>query len=328
MKQKGASTSFNNRKPFFNSSAAYFDTEGLYENGKANKRKRSDDDDYSDDDDNKSFDPNSYNSKMAKFRTNLIKSELTKRKMNQSMDIDDFKTNNEELQLAEVSKLKEPLNKKLANLTLKSRENWFKKMVQVLEENSKGNAENKETDMCVEFEHDILIKSKNLSIYQANCMRKISEIKKFTKENKYYIDYYNEQQNQLLEAKEQEQAEDKNKIINKLESDKALNDSSSTIKAFSSTFTSALTLFNDKTESDKVIPKLENLSFSKNEDYQPIFPVKKEVIKVEPIKKEPKLVLSNNIVKCNLTLNDVSQIVVADLSKVYKEGKFLNKVSS
>ena len=47
-------------------------------------------------------------------------------------------------------------------------------------------------------------------------------------------------------------------------SDKALNDSSSTIKAFSSTFTSALTLFNDKTESDKVIPKLENLSFSKN----------------------------------------------------------------
>jgi hypothetical protein len=52
------------------------------------------------------------------------------------------------------------------------------------------------------------------------------------------------------------------------------------------------------------------------------------VIKVEPIKKEPKLILSNNIVKCNLTLNDVSQIVVADLSKVYKEGKFLNKVSS
>ena len=59
-------------------------------------------------------------------------------------------------------------------------------MVQVLEENSKGNGENKEKEICTKFEHEILLKSKNLSIYQANCMRKINEIKKFTKENKYY----------------------------------------------------------------------------------------------------------------------------------------------
>ena len=48
-------------------------------------------------------------------------------------------------------------------------------------------------------------------------MKKISEIKKFTKENKYFIDYHNELLKQLSETKEDE---DKNKITINLESDK------------------------------------------------------------------------------------------------------------
>lgn len=218
-------------------------------------------------------------------------------------------------------------------------------MIQVFEENSKGNGDNQETDICVKFEFEILNKSKNLSIYQANCMRKINEIKKFTKENRYYIDYYNDQRIKLeLEAK-QEKSDDE-EAITKTESVDTKNDQ---IKVFTSTFTSALCFYNDKNEHIQSELKVKQ----ETEEYKPekkdnpqIIEIKSEIkqeVKIEsyskdsPIAKiQPKeAVINSSITKIELKqepqstqigLSEISLIVVTGLSKVYKQGKFLNKV--
>ncbi len=288
---------------------------------------------------------------MAKFRTNLIRNELNRRKLNSSLDLNDQNMNEEEKQLAKLTKLSDPFNKKISNLTLKARQNWFNKMVQVLEENSKGKMENKESDLCIEFEHEILIKSKNLSIYQANCMRKISEIKKFTKENKYFIDYYNQQKKINLESKNDD--EELNSLTKSDQISSFTKDNeqiTGNIKTISSTFKTALSFYNDqivssnndlaliKTESEEVkveakftineeknqasTTEMVNRNSSHEATIYPTFENHSSSANFSGIESETK-----NESQKNLTLNEISMIIIPELSKIYKEGKFQSKVS-
>jgi len=176
------------------------DTGDLYEGGRTSKRKR-DFDDYDSDDDagGKATDPGAYSSAMAKIRTNLIRSELNKRRSG----IDDspkVQLTDEEKKRAEETKLTDPFNSKISNLSLKSRENWFSKMCQVMQENFNlfsnipENSEAKKYELCIKFEHEILEKSKNLSIYQAKCMTKYKEIRNLTAAKKSFLADYMEKQ--------------------------------------------------------------------------------------------------------------------------------------
>ena len=82
--------------------------------------------------------------------------------------------------------------------TLKSRENWFKKLVQIIAENLKlvSNLtlddpnelpDGPEKDYCINFEHEQMTASKNLIIYQANFMKKINEVKRCNKETRLFL---------------------------------------------------------------------------------------------------------------------------------------------
>lgn len=180
------------------------DTGDLYEGGKSSKRKRDFDDDDSDNDGRgRSNDPDGYNSNMAKMRTNLIRSELNKRRSGATTESPKVKISEEEKQRAKCTKLIDPFNAKIANLTLKSRENWFTKMCQVMQENfdlfsnNPENTEEKKYELCVKFEYEILEKAKNLSIYQAKCMTKYKEIRNLSAAKKSFLDEYLKQQVKL-----------------------------------------------------------------------------------------------------------------------------------
>lgn len=181
------------------------DTEGLYEGGKHSKRKRDFDDDDSDDggSHSRNSDPNAYNPNMAKVRHNLIKSELNKRRSGNDMS-ESKPLTDEEKQRAKETVLTDPHNSKISNLTLKSRENWFTKMCQVMQDNfnlfsnNPESTEAKKLELCVKFEYEILEKAKNLSIYQAKCMTKYKEIRNLTAEKKSYLKYYLEKEASLI----------------------------------------------------------------------------------------------------------------------------------
>jgi hypothetical protein len=322
------------------------DTSDLYEGGRSSgsKRKRAFDDYSSGDDDehsSKSADPNAYNSSLAKLRTNLIRSELSKRRVasvHSSLN-DSFDQNNrqqqqmtaEEKQLAENTKLTEPFNKKIPSLTLKSRESWFEKICRIFTENSKlldGNEIddtrlNTITDLCVKFEFEIVQKSKNLSVYQANCVRKYTGINKFTKEKKSYLKDYlaNLKLEEDLKQKEEQNKQEENdtetinhKILIKSQDDEKDEDEKN-LNALNELKISGFT-------SAKCLLKNETISEQSKEKSSDSF---KSVAKVET--KIEKTTQSNEISleKC-LSLQDISKLVVIELTKYYKAGKFLNKV--
>ncbi len=206
-KQKGIGTSFGNKRPISNiaSLLSNMETNDLYEGGRTSKRKRDFDDDESDDDvGGKLRDPSAYNSAIAKIRTNLIRTELNKRRHGIE-DSPKAHLTDEEIKRAKETKLLDPLNSKISNLSLKSRENWFNKMCQVMQENFdlfSSNLENSETkkyELCVKFEYEILMNSKNLSIYQAKCMTKYKEIRNLTVAKISFLkDYMNKQAGSVI----------------------------------------------------------------------------------------------------------------------------------
>lgn len=175
------------------------DTGDLYEGGKASKRKRGFDDYDSDDDGGprRNKDPDAYNPSMAKMRCDMIRSELNKRRsgnVNSPAGKQTPYMTDEDKQRLANTRLKDPHNSNISNLTLKSRENWFNKMCQVMQENfnlfsnDPANSEQAKLDLCVRFEYEILEKAKNLSIYQAKCMTKYKEIRNMTAEKKSFLE--------------------------------------------------------------------------------------------------------------------------------------------
>lgn len=98
----------------------------------------------------------------------------------------------EDREIAKSSPILEPFNKKINNLGPKNRDNWLKKIQQAFDDNRTSidtNAREQENP-CAQMEYDIFTAAKNLIIYQANCMKKINEIKKFTNEKRSFVDEY------------------------------------------------------------------------------------------------------------------------------------------
>ena len=387
-------TSFNIKAPRFGAIGLMLqdmDTGDLYEGGRSssNKRKRSDyDDDYSDDDSGRSSDPNAYDSSAARFRTNLIRAEFNKRKGDAGSPKLLAEPSKEDMLLAETTALTDPLTKKIPNLTLKARENWFKKIQQVLKENfdlfvhrmSSVDFEFDQTKMCVEFEYDQVKKSKNLSIYQANCIKKIKELKGYTNENKFYLEEYK----RITEAINTNKTEAVDDDVNRDNFDASessgittarLNDDSTKFDGFKmSGFTSALSVFNnvEKSYLDEYSKKPKKEDEFREDDKNLTVKSEKFVFKTEPtsynemlvnnttnidekqvdsVKAEPReanefqydnskekkmsTLLKEKVSvdvkkevnnKLYLTLSTLSNIVVKELTVLYKAGKIINKV--
>ena len=300
--------SFGSKNAHFNLSSllSNIDTGDLYEGGRTSltKRKRGFDDYDSDDDysGTKSSDPNAFDSSAAKLRTNLIRSELNKRRLASADPVEDEQISAETTKLAATTKLIEPFNKKIPTLTLKSRESWFDKICRIMRENCKlfNKEEMYEAEIvnaCVKFEFEIIQKSKNIAIYQANCVRKYTEINKFTKENKHFLEDYLQNKKSSTEATHDEpHTEEATEPVNPI---KLLG------------FTSAKMVLN-------------------NEVQRTPSRIEKAVVEVEPMEiesivnsLEAKVKMETRI---ELSLQTVSSLVVFELTKYYKAGKFLNKV--
>ncbi len=91
--------------------------------------------------------------------------------------------------------VKDPYNRKIQNLTVKSRDIWFKKLQEYCMDNSrKCDAFFNEPDciqICIDIESDVFQQAKNLIIYQSNMMKKIKDIKGFTSGKKSYMIDFN-----------------------------------------------------------------------------------------------------------------------------------------
>ncbi len=117
---------------------------------------------------------------------------------------------------------------------------WFKKLVEYCIENSKKcDAYFNEFDckqICVDIEHDVFQHAKNLIIYQSHIMKKIKEIKDFSKDDKSYMVDYNSKQDKSSQEKCAENYQ-------------SSTDESLKPLGFTSGFTSAASLMrNEKTE--------------------------------------------------------------------------------
>ena len=304
--------SFGSKNAHFNLSSllSNIDTGDLYEGGRTSltKRKRGFDDYDSDDDYSgaKSSDPNAFDSSAAKLRTNLIRSELNKRRLASADPIENEQISAETAKLAATTKLIEPFNKKIPTLTLKSRESWFDKICRIMRENCK--LFNKEqmyeaeiVDACVKFEFEIIQKSKNIAIYQANCVRKYTEINKFTKENKHFLEDYlqNKKSTGSSETTHDEpHAEEATESVNPVKL---------------TGFTSAKMVLNINNEAQRTPNRVEKAGAEAEPmEIESIVNSLEAKVKMEP--------------RNELSLQTVSSLVVIELTKYYKAGKFLNKV--
>lgn len=151
----------------------------------------------------------------------------------------------EEKKIAKTSPIIDPFNMKINNLGPKSRDNWLKKIQQSFDENlsSTGSSTRGDEDVdkvCPRMEHEIFAAAKNLIIYQANCMKKINEIKKFTKDKKSFLDELTRMR------REAEVAETLKSETNTIEAEIPAQNVKKEFDFKSTSFTSALTVF--KTE--------------------------------------------------------------------------------
>lgn len=142
------------------------------------------------------------------------RSEFEKRRGGSGLDDSSFPTRTNEFteedkEIAKTSPIIDPFNKKINNLGPKSRDNWLKKIQQIFNENASATNTNNAGNICVLIEHEIFISAKNLIIYQANCMKKISELKKYTKEGRSYLTEY--EATRLKKEAEAEQEHEKKK---------------------------------------------------------------------------------------------------------------------
>jgi hypothetical protein len=285
------------------------DTGDLYEGGRF-KRKRSDLDDGDSDESSWSKKDNSEENVpyAKKLTTKLIRAEFNKRKVTAetSTSSDRNEITLEEREVADNSPILDPFNRKINNLGAKSRDNWFRKMVQSLEENLKvfPNPDEDKESLCVTMEHESFSNAKNLIIYQSNCMKKISEIKKFTKDNKSFGDEY---KRRAIEMAENEKKEENLPKPEDEEENECGNNKKPSLSVCSSSFTSALKIYT----SNEAASRLEQ-------------DVQEKVI-------EEKVVSNRNTTSPgkppadSLDIKQISAIVVAELNVYYKKGLFLNK---
>ncbi|CAF0712489.1 unnamed protein product [Brachionus calyciflorus] len=259
--KKGISTSFGSKSNFnYSLIKSDMDAEDLYEGGRF-KRKRFDDDDS--DSEQKYHDPNAYDSNMAKFRSKLIKAEFDKRKSNsfQPLESNSQELTDEEKIIAKTTLVKDVHNNKIQNLSLKSRDNWLKKIQENLEENLKlfdPDADRDEVnELLTEMEYSVFQGAKNLIIYQANSIKKINEVKKFIKDKKSCLQEYKKSKKQQEVKISKNENDDENAEEEK--SDLVQRNGKFKPPRFdnpSANFTSALTLMKEEKR-----PKIEIESF-------------------------------------------------------------------
>jgi hypothetical protein len=366
----GAERSGGYNKPFLKFGMSHdFDNSDLYEGGRY-KRKR-DFDDNSDDDSGmrSSSEKSEFSANVAEFKNLLVRNGIKKRNVDSNES--SSKKNDisqEDRELARTTRLKDPFNKKIQNLTLKSRDNWFTKIVKALNENFdlfKNKAidfDYDQTEMCVEFEHEIFQKAKNLVIYQSNSMKKINELKKYTKENRFYLEEYkktkdkedtdkedsnNEESINLGKDKDDSIVEEIHNASSKFKKPSFTNKpSSASDSSFKmSGFASASTLLNleDKAKTSasfkkeelndsikeysfKEEPKLEKVEPKKIEEPKFDYKVPDKNKIISQIDAKPKEKKETKDKGNSLTLQAVSTIVVTELTVLYKAGKFADKV--
>lgn len=239
------------------------DKEDLYEGGRF-KRKRYDDDN-SDDDSRKYHDPDAYDSNMAKMRSKLIRSEFDKRKSNsfQSVESNNHDLTDEEKILAKTTLVKDIYNNKIQNLSLKSRDNWLKKIQETLKENLKSfdldADEDEVSDLLSNLEYEVFQKSKNLIVYQASSLKKINEVKKATKDKVSFLIEYKK-----TASEKESKTEEKISLEEEEKNDLGQRNLRFKPPRFDSTFanfTSALNVFK---EEKKLIPEVEKSECEKS----------------------------------------------------------------
>ena len=348
------------------------DTSDLYEGGRSSSSKSilaDFCDEYGYDYSRRSSDPNAYDWSAAMFRTILICDEFYKRNGDPGSARLLAEPSKEDLLLAKTTVLTDPLTKKIPNLTLRAREYWFKKIQDVLKENcdlfahrkSSLDFEFSETKMCVEFEYDQVKKSKNLSIYQANCYKKIKELKGYTSENKFYLEEYK----RLTEAINTNKPEEVDDTVNIDNFDASESSDMTTTKLNNFTklydekkkllggFSKQLTKEDDlREDNEKLTVKSRKLVFkpdiemlennTTNIDLKQIDSVKANRIEIGEYqsdnskeKQMPTLLKEKVSVDVkkevnhipHLTLETVSAMVVKELTVLYTAGRIINKVN-
>jgi hypothetical protein len=318
------------------------DYSDLYGGGR-NKRKRGSFEDYGSEDEdysNKKRQVDEYDAQEAQWRSKVISKEFMKRRSAQTSTSNN--NNDEDNLLAESTLIKDSFNKKILNLSIKTRENSFKKLLEYCLENRNfcessikdENEDEKCQNLCIDIEFEIFDKAKNLILYQSNLIKKLSELKRFTKEKKSFIKDY--------ETK-------KSKELQEMNIDLENNDLKEETKEFKKEmisngggFTSALNIFNNKnveiekheikTEANDSIIVLDNSTESiESKDIK---------TKSENFFKEEKVEFKvNNLQETSLNVNKktlskeeaanlqiISKKVVTELTIYYKNGRFLNKV--
>ena len=274
---------------------------------------------------------------MADFRHKLIKAEFEKRRSGVDADSDAirakiFEVSVEERELAKVTLLLDPLNNKIKDLGLKTRTNWFTKILQTLKTNVElfsSASEAEVNDLSVKFEYEVFTKAKNLITYQASSMKRISEINKANKGKASYLAEYRQN---IEKEKEKEKKEEENNRSEMNEEETAKSEHK--YMGFSTGFTNALSILSenqDKFVSFKAIkPKsletyvnVEEIFKSKIIDSQQSErpSVEKPIIESKP----PELISDLNHSEKRIDLSKISLLVVTELTILYKAGKFANK---
>lgn len=278
------------------------DDSDLYEGGRL-KRKRFEDDD-EESSWNKSDGVDHSVPYANRLTTKLIRAEFSKRKSTNAPN-DPIQTNkltDEEKEIAKSSPIADPFNGKINNLGVKSRDNWFRKICQSFEENVKlydpGHDVDNVKTISVDFEHEIFKNSKNLIIYQSNCMKKINELRKFTKEKKSFMEEYSRrvQEQELEDNKPQPEREEE--CLSE-SADKSMSESSS---ATCLPETKTISEDYDMKEVDSRPSRLEDdsMNVSRNDE-------------------------TTRSASTALSLKQISILVVNELNVLYKKGVFANK---
>lgn len=326
----------------FNSSMAIdsYDADDLLYEGGRYKRKRDVFGDDSDDDDpqsNKRRSLDDYDYKEAKRRSTAIQSEFMKRRGNVSSSHNQFE-NEEERLLAEQTRVREPLNKKINNLGIKSRENSAKKLAELCVENSKlcdaFCNESEIEQLCYDIEFELFDTAKNLIVYQSYFLKKCQEIKRFTKENKSFIADYNKKTAEELNAELNSKSIKNENVLKAPLLDEKVNFG----------FTSALNMLNmNNSVKEEVISNPTEVIIDDSTEETKKQEVKAlddsiEIVKVETsqsdIKKEEVEIVEIKPVaekskkkRPNIDLRKIGTMVVTSLTPFYKNEKFDNKVS-
>lgn len=287
----------------------------------------------------KRFDPNEYDPEEAQRRSKLIMSEFSRRKGNTS--IEKKLDNSEELILAETTPIKEPLDKKIQNLSLKTRESSFRKLYEYCIENSKKwSIDDAECEnFCIECEYEMFKKAKNLIIYQSYFLKKLNEIRKCTNENRCFIRNAKETN---CENSTQEKNINENEQIDRNDIEVENRDSGLIKETINKNtfFVSALSILNNHNNeiNEEANCEINKASVVRESD---------EHFNCDNLNTQEKFCKMDSLNKCEseesinqpssklkalkvtektINLQSISKIVVTILTTYYKNGKFLNKV--